>query len=275
MNINDILQKFPEFQELEKEKMLLVEHNAKLEEENKQKTEEIERLAQTESILNKAPEDIALLLNDLQEAKEKYEEAYKKLMKDKESESIAEENKEEAPKIVDESKASTFVKEKMDLIEKRVGKACELLDELAYKDNINRELHSELQLHKNGLNKEITKPVLKNIIHWHDRIEDLYHHYSVNQDENKENLFPKLLQEYQNLSNGLLDLLYDYDIESFEPKEEEVFTPKMHKVIDKIETEEEGKVKKIASCKKSGFQDVTTGRVLRPAEVIIYKVKEN
>ena len=193
---------------------------------------------------------------------------------------LTQENQETNEPIVE----TVFIQEEPSEFEKLHASLTVSLDKIKtfihnndYKDKINKELHEELQLYKNGLGKEITNPLLKNIIHWYDKIMDLYCYYDSEQakGEEKNELFPRLLKEYKNVATGLLDLLYDYDIEPFGVEPGEDYSPKLHKLIDVIFTEEEDKSKKVAECKKEGFSDISSGRLLRQAEVVIYKMKNN
>ncbi len=254
MNINDILQKFPELKELIEEITSLKDNLSKVEVQNKKNEDEILQLT---DLLKKREDELLKIIEKNPQCKEN---------------SLIEAE-------IETSIENTVIEEEFEKLNLSLttsfDKVKEFIHDLDYKDKINKELHEELQLYKNGFRKEITTPILKNIIHWHDRIVDLHKFYDKNTETDKEILFPKLLQEYKNLSTGLLDMLYDYDIEPFDVQPNEDYSPKMHKAIDVIVTDDESKSKKIAECKKEGFSDVTTGRILRPSEVIIYKVQNN
>ena len=274
MSISEILQKFPEVRGLKNENVQLRVQCAELEEQNKQSEEEIIQLKKTLSLIQ-MPEEAITLLNELREAKEKYEEEYKKITQTDLQEIRQTENPNET---IEEKEPYNGVEDnsicdKIELLNGDVKGMKLLLNDFLYKDNINKELHEELQNYKNGFRKEITNPILKNIIHWYDKVIDLYDFYEKEENCNldKQALFSTLLQEYKNLSVGLLDLLYDYDIEPLNVKEGDEYSPKLHKVTTAVLTEDDAKVKKIAECKKVGFQDVIMGRLIRPAEVIIYK----
>jgi molecular chaperone GrpE (heat shock protein) len=147
------------------------------------------------------------------------------------------------------------------------------LQESAYKDKLIKELHEELQVYKNGLRKELLSPLLKHIMHWQGKVVDLYAYYEKEKGNNADVnvLFPNLLLEYRNLSLGLLDLLYDYDVEPLEPKAGDAYDPKLHKALHTLPVDEESRNRTIASCEKIGFVDVVTNRLLKPAEVTVYK----
>jgi molecular chaperone GrpE (heat shock protein) len=148
----------------------------------------------------------------------------------------------------------------------------DLLQDSVRKERINRELHEELQKYKAGLRKEFITPLLKHIIREYDRIEHLYQSY-LQKAQGQGELFGQLLREYQIVSLSLLDLLNDYDIERLEAKEGEPYSAREHNAIDVIETADPAKDGQVATCVGSGFRDIESGRLLRQAEVTIYKHK--
>jgi len=144
------------------------------------------------------------------------------------------------------------------------------------KDEINKELHEELQSYKSGLRREILSSILKDIIRWHSKVSDQYSFYNNKmQEENADiaTLYPILLNEYKNLADGLEDLLYDYDIEADKPKEGESFNPRSQKKFGAIATESEEKDNKIAKCVSIGFRDMQTNHLILQPEVIVYQKK--
>jgi hypothetical protein len=150
-----------------------------------------------------------------------------------------------------------------------------LLQEFTHKEKINKELHEELQKYRNGLRKEIVTPLLKHIVRECNRISKLHEFYK--HDENgasREELFNKLLNEFDTVSFSLLELLNDYDIEAFEAKEGDTYLAKEQKITGFVETEDNSKNGAVASCENNGFRDMETGRLLLQAEVKIYKSKD-
>ena len=151
-----------------------------------------------------------------------------------------------------------------------------LLEVSNRKDEINKELHEELQSYKSGLRREILSSVLKDIIRWHGKVSDQYSFYNNKmQEENADiaTLFPTLLNEYKNLADGLEDLLYDYDIEADKPKEGEDYNPRSQKKIGTIATENEEKDNRVAKCVSIGFRDTKTDRLILQPEVVVYQKK--
>ena len=141
------------------------------------------------------------------------------------------------------------------------------------KDEINKELHEELQSYKSGLRRDILLSVLKNIIRWHDTVSEQYNYYKKQREENADfsTLFPILLKEYKNLADGLENLLYDYDIEVEIPNVGEEFNPRTQKQVRAIPTDDATMEHKIAECINAGFRDTATGRLLKQPEVVVFQ----
>ena len=151
----------------------------------------------------------------------------------------------------------------------RMGTA---LQEFTYKDKIIKELHEELQIYKNGLRKELITPLLKHIMLLHSRLMDTHDYYASNASQDTDT-FQQLLREYKKLPISLTDLLHDYDIEPLEPKVGESYQSKTHEVKNTVSTDDTCKDRTVMSCGRTGFVDVSNGRVLKRAEVTIFKLK--
>jgi molecular chaperone GrpE (heat shock protein) len=149
------------------------------------------------------------------------------------------------------------------------------VQDFSHREKINRELHEELQKYKGGLRMEFAMPILRSIVREYDRINQLYGFYrEKEQDEPQGELFSKLLKEFSTIADSLLEVLGDYNIEPFEVKEGEDYSTREHKSVKIIITEDpekDGKVEKYIAC---GFRDIESGRLFRPAEVNIYKLKK-
>jgi molecular chaperone GrpE (heat shock protein) len=141
------------------------------------------------------------------------------------------------------------------------------------KDEINKELHEELQSYKSGLRRNILSSVLKNIIRWHEIVSEQYNYYKKQKEENADfaALFPVLLKEYKNLADGLENLLYDYDIEVEMPNVGEDFNPRIQERVRTIPTDDAEMEHKIAECINVGFRDTATDRLLKHPEVVVFQ----
>lgn len=166
----------------------------------------------------------------------------------------------------------TFESSKIIEITENVNKILEQIQVFSYLELQNRELHSELQKYQSGLKKEIITPILKKVIREYERVTQQFEYYDKKTENDPQNeLFAKLLNEFKIVALCMLDLLEDYDITSFDAKKGDDHSPAEHKIINIIETENETLNKKIANCVSCGFRDIETGRLLRQAEVDIYK----
>lgn len=150
------------------------------------------------------------------------------------------------------------------------------INDFSYKDKINKELHEELQNYKAGIREEFVKPILKAIIREYDRTVQLYDFYSQKAEtEYQGELFTKLLKEFNIISLGFLDILDDYNLVPYEIHEGDEFSPREHKIIKVVKTDDISKDGKIAKSVKCGFRDTESERLLRQAEVNIYKISNN
>jgi molecular chaperone GrpE (heat shock protein) len=161
-----------------------------------------------------------------------------------------------------------------DLVGNRMGKLEAQVQDFAYKDKINKELHEELQQYQTGLRKEFVSPLLKSIIREHDRADHLHSFYFHEQEQVPQGeLFGKLLKEFKVVTDCLLDVLSDYGLDPFVAKEGEPYSTKEHKLVDQREPATPEQNGTIAECVHCGFRDVESGRLMRQAEVIVYKIK--
>ena len=172
---------------------------------------------------------------------------------------------EEKPQI--ETELTEKLLQKIDKIESSI-------QDFTYKDEINNRLRDELQKYKSGLRKEFITPLLKGIIREYDRAMRQHKIYSQKaQETNQSEEYANLLKQFEMMSFALLDLLSDYDIESFEVKEGNPYSAKEHRIVEVVETSDADKDNTIASCVACGFRDISNERLMRHAEVNVYKQK--
>jgi len=161
---------------------------------------------------------------------------------------------------------------KISEIAENVNQIMEQIQVFSHFEQRNRELHTELQKHQSGLKKELLTPILKKVIREYDRVTQQFEYYGKKVDyESQNEFFTELLNEFKIVALCLLDLLEDYDVTSFDAKAGDDYSQTEHKIINIIDTEDETLNKKIANCLSCGFRDIETGRLLRQAEVNIYK----
>ena len=149
------------------------------------------------------------------------------------------------------------------------------VQDFTYKDDINKQLHEELQKHQSGLRREFITPLLKFVIREYDRVIQQHEFYRrKNEEEPQGEIFTKLLKEFNIVSLSLLDLLDDYGIVPVEVQIGDNYSPAEHKILKVIDTNDEAQNGKIAECIICGFRDMETGRLLRQSEISIFKLKQ-
>ena len=163
--------------------------------------------------------------------------------------------------------------EKLNSMFHLISNISESVNDFNYKDEINGRLHDELQKYKGGLRKEFTSPLLKGIVREYDRNIRMIHFYNSNQEFHDNESARNLLKQFEITADGLLELLNDNDIETFNVNPGDIFLPKEHRLIEVIEVEDPSKDNIIESVISCGFIDNSTGRVFRNPEVRVYKIK--
>jgi molecular chaperone GrpE (heat shock protein) len=148
------------------------------------------------------------------------------------------------------------------------------VQDFVHKDKINKELHEELQLYRNGLRKEFINPMLKTVMREYDRAAQQYEFYLLkSEQEPQSELFMKLLKEFSIVALSLLDLLDNYGVTPFTAETGSEYTPGEHQILKTEDTDDKDANGKVAKCTLCGFRDIETGRMLRQAEVEIFKFK--
>lgn len=141
-----------------------------------------------------------------------------------------------------------------------------------YKDRIIKDLHTELQQYKSGLRNEFTRPLIKRMLQWYDSIIDCSSFYA-DKEYTSEN-YRLMLDAYRKLGDGVEDLIYEYDIEPFAPRLGDPYNPKQHHAVEILPTKDDCQHKTIARIYRSGFEDVISRQIIRPAQVSVYKKSE-
>jgi molecular chaperone GrpE (heat shock protein) len=144
------------------------------------------------------------------------------------------------------------------------------------KDEIIDNLHKELMQYKVGLQETIIVPILKTVVREYDRANKQYRFYlKILREEPQSELFGKILSEFEMISFSLLNLLSDYGIEPFVFNVGDARDSKLQKIVEVIETEDTEQDATVADCVACGFRNIETARLLRQAEVKIFKLKNN
>lgn len=130
------------------------------------------------------------------------------------------------------------------------------------KDQIIRDIHNELQMYKNGLRYEITKPILNSIL----LIYDAVHTFDESVKEKS---------EFKAVKYSVEDLLFEYDIVPIKTYAGDIFDPAIHHAISKKIVQDEKLDKTIAQVVKQGFMNNSSGHIFRTPEVIVYVNQSN
>lgn len=185
---------------------------------------------------------------------------------EKPSPEVKEDEPEVAPAVVAGDKTLAELVTKLNAMQN-------LLEENNRKDSIIKELHAELQEHKRDIYSDLTKPLLNNILKIHKNMYELYLHFSKNLGkEDNPPTIEQMLKAFDNQVVSIKDMLEDeYDLEYFEPKKGDAYSPKEHHALEALGTEDESLVGTIYACKIGGFRNVNTEKIFKPAFVSVYK----
>lgn len=145
-------------------------------------------------------------------------------------------------------------------------------------DNM-RAMHKELEQYKSDFFVKITQPYLKALLDLHSRFNSTYTHFDQldNSECNWEELYGNLMKEFKSAIMALSDRAYnDFGIEYYEPEIGEEFNRKLHQQLqgDSVETTNPELNTKIAQVVCGGFINIDTEKVVRYARVKVYKYTE-
>lgn len=157
------------------------------------------------------------------------------------------------------------------LLKEELQKLTDKIETAVYQEGIIHDLHQELQQLKKGLIDDISRGYAMDIINIYERLADTNAHFGTAKGDT-ENL-KRLLE------NNILyitDLLEDeYSIEMFTPEVGTPYNPKEQKAMRTIDTDDATKANTVAECISVGFRNDTTGRILRQARIVVYKLNIN
>lgn len=157
------------------------------------------------------------------------------------------------------------------LLKEELQKLTDKIETAVYQEGIIHDLHQELQQLKKGLIEDICRGYAMDIINIYERLADTNAHLGTAKGDT-ENL-KRLLE------NNILyitDLLEDeYSIEMFTPEVGTPYKPKEQKAMRTIDTDDATKANTVAECISVGFRNDTTGRILRQARIVVYKLNIN
>lgn len=148
----------------------------------------------------------------------------------------------------------------------------EKIDTAVYQEKLIRDLHDELQKMRAGLITDIKRGYALNIISIYERMAQTSARFNPSDEAFDAEAMKKLVD------GGMLyvkDMLEDeYSLTAFAPEPGSPYKPKEHKAIRVIDTTEDEKANTVSECIAEGFRDDDSGRIIRPARIVVYRLKQ-
>ena len=246
---------------------LKAKNSEQMEEENRRLTERTEALANKEIALKEQEEKLRKKEEQLNGREEKLRER-ETAMRETTSDHPHETTAPTSTPVVNATENQTITD---NLVQIR-----ELLEGMAYKDKLIKELHEELHKNSLAIQAEQAKPFLKNITKIHERIAKTYWHFTKEGAGEQAELFTQLLKNTEGNMLMIQDMLEDeYDLLYTEPSVGSPYVPKEHQALRSLPTSDPSKAGTIAECIYGGFKGIASGKILKPAIVAVYKLDES
>lgn len=142
-----------------------------------------------------------------------------------------------------------------------------------------RAMHKELEQYKGDFFVKITQPYLKALLDLHSRFNNTYTHFDQldNTECDWKELYANLMREFKSAIMALSDRAYnDFGVEYYEPEVGDEFNRKLHQQLvgDSVETNNPELNGRIAKVLCGGFTNTDTEKVVRYARVKVYKYAE-
>lgn len=139
-----------------------------------------------------------------------------------------------------------------------------------------RAMHKELEQYKGDFFVKITQPYLKALLDLHSRFYGTYTFFDKrdNTEGDMSKLYADLLSEFKSAIMALSDRVYnDFGVEYYEPQVGDEFNRKLHQQLmgDTVETNNPEQNGRIAETLCGGFTNVDTEKVVRYARVKVFK----
>ncbi len=147
------------------------------------------------------------------------------------------------------------------------------------REKIVDRLHNELQQYKQGLLRSVLKPILLDLIQFHDDIGKFAETFRAPEpgtgDAEEPQVRPReeglaLIEFVTGLQQGVQDILYRQGVEPFSV-EGETFDPRRQRAISTVPTDDPDLAKRISTRVRSGFE--MEDRVIRPEIVTVYSFR--
>ena len=159
-------------------------------------------------------------------------------------------------------------------VEKRLEELAAALRESAYKDNLIKELHGELQRHRQGMLAEVAKPYLRSVMKIHERLRDTARYYARAEVQAEEDAYGRFLRKVESDVLTVQDMLEDdFGVTYFEAEPGGEFVPKEYHALKTVATTDAALAGRVAECLYGGFRSEETGKVVKAAQVTLYKLE--
>lgn len=162
------------------------------------------------------------------------------------------------------------VTDKLTTLTEKIDAMAEKVDTEAYLEGVVHDMHQELTQLKKDFLADIKKDYVMSIVSIYERMADTNAHFTPGSETFDATKVKHLLE------NNLLmiqDLLEDqYSVERFRPEAGDAYQPKRHKVMRVVDTADDTLANTVAQSLAPGFANSETGRVLRQARVVVYKL---
>ena len=142
-----------------------------------------------------------------------------------------------------------------------------------------RAMHKEMEQYKGDFFVKITQPYLKALLDLHSRFYGTYTYFDKrdNSESDMTILYRDLLSEFKSAIMALSDRVYNvFGVEYYEPQVGDEFNRKLHQQLmgDTVETNNPEQNGRIAETVCGGFTNIDTEKVVRYARVKVYKYIE-
>ena len=158
------------------------------------------------------------------------------------------------------------MEERMDALRKAV-------EDSAYKDNLIRELHKELQQHRQGMLAEVAKPYLRSVMKIHERLWDTARYYAREEVRKEADAYARFLRKVESDVVAVQDMLEDdFGVSYFEAEAGGEFRPREQHALKTVATTDAAQAGRVAECLYGGFRMEETGKVVKAAQITLYKL---
>ena len=158
-------------------------------------------------------------------------------------------------------------------VEERLERLRTLLEDSAYKDNLIKELHKELQQHRQGMLSDVAKPYLRSVMKIHERLRDTARYYARAEVRTEEDAYGRFLRKVESDVLTVQDMLEDdFGVSYFEAEAGGEFRPKEQHALKTVATTDAALAGRVAECLYGGFRMEETGKVVKAAQITLYKL---